>query len=211
MFYRVVEAPGEAGGGRVMPPTNMQVHYSTDSNEWATPWDIYNTLDAEFHFTLDPCASDENHKCDRYFTRDDDGLKQSWAGEAVFMNPPYGREIGKWIEKAYRESLQTNTYVVCLIPARTDTRYFHDYIMKAQEIRFKRGRIHFNNSKNSAPFPSMLVVFTGKYSDTIPRIVRWVEPDATPTRNKRDWRRSYDRHRHPPLLRGHPHFLITCN
>lgn len=157
--------------------TAMNVHYSSDSNEWATPRDIFDALDAEFHFTLDPCASDENHKCDKYFTKEQDGLKQSWVGEAVFMNPPYGREIGKWIEKAYRESLQTNTYVVCLIPARTDTRYFHDHIMKAQEIRFKRGRIHFNDSKNSAPFPSMLVLFTGRSRDGPPVIRRWQEFD----------------------------------
>lgn len=134
----------------------MKVHFLSRSNEWATPPALFARLHDEFHFTLDPCASDDNHKCEKYFTKADNGLLQSWAGEVVFMNPPYGREIGLWVEKAYRES---DAIVVCLIPARTDTRYWHEYCMKASEIRFIAGRVKFGDGCQPAPFPSCLVVF----------------------------------------------------
>ena len=136
--------------------------FSSNSNEWATPTRFFAELDAEFHFTLDPCATKENAKCERYFTKEDDGLAQSWhtrERERVFVNPPYGHEIGKWVKKAYEESKYCEA-VVMLIPARTDTSYFHDFIYhKAKEIRFIRGRLHFNDSPQGAPFPSMVVVF----------------------------------------------------
>lgn len=136
--------------------------FSSNSNEWATPTNFFAELDAEFHFTLDPCATKENAKCERYFTKEQDGLTRSWherERERVFVNPPYGREIGKWVKKAYEESKYCET-VVMLIPARTDTSYFHDFIYhKAKEIRFIRGRLHFNDSPQGAPFPSMVVVF----------------------------------------------------
>lgn len=139
----------------------MEVHYSSKSNEWATPQNLFDELDDEFNFTLDPCATDENAKCSKYFTIEDDGLSKDWSNEVVFMNPPYGREIKKWIKKAYEESLNGAT-VVCLIPARTDTTYWHDFIFgKANDIRFLRGRLKFGNSKNSAPFPSAIVVYQG--------------------------------------------------
>ena len=137
----------------------MQVHYSSKTNEWATPQKTFDELNAEFNFTLDPCATDENAKCDKYFTIEDDGLIQDWSNEIVFMNPPYGREIKHWVRKAYEESLKGAT-VVCLIPSRTDTTYWHDYIFgKATDIRFLKGRIKFGDSKNSAPFPSAIVVY----------------------------------------------------
>lgn len=136
--------------------------YSSKSDEWATPDEIYKNLDEEFNFTLDPCSTDENHKCSNYFTKKDDGLKKQWGGARVFCNPPYST-IGKWVEKAYRESRNDNTLVVLLIPARTDTRYFHDFIYNRAEIRFVKGRLKFGNSKNSAPFPSMIVIFRGAY------------------------------------------------
>ena len=137
----------------------MQVHYSSKSNEWSTPQYLFDKLDREFSFTLDPCATDGNAKCDKYFTVDDDGLIQDWSNDIVFMNPPYGREIKHWVQKAYEESLKGAT-VVCLIPARTDTIYWHDYIFgKASDIRFLRGRLKFGDSKNSAPFPSAIVVY----------------------------------------------------
>ena len=137
----------------------MQVHYSSKSNEWATPQYLFDKLDREFSFTLDPCATDGNAKCDKYFTVDDDGLIQDWSNDIVFMNPPYGREIKHWVKKAYEESLKGAT-VVCLIPARTDTIYWHDYIFgKASDIRFLKGRLKFGESKNSAPFPSAIIVF----------------------------------------------------
>lgn len=133
--------------------------FSSATNEWATPQDFYNILNKEFNFTLDPCATKQNAKCSRYFTIDDDGLKQDWSKDVVFMNPPYGREIKDWVEKAYRESIK-GAIVVCLIPARTDTRYWHDWIFnKASEIRFVKGRLKFGGEKNSAPFPSAVIVF----------------------------------------------------
>lgn len=134
--------------------------FSSNTNEWATPIAIFARLDAEFHFDLDPCCTHENAKCERHFTQDEDGLSRSWGGCRVFCNPPYGRELPKWVRKCYEESRKKDTLVVMLIPARTDTSYFHDYIYhKAKEIRFLRGRLHFNESKQGAPFPSMVVVF----------------------------------------------------
>ena len=124
-----------------------------------TPQKFYEKLNDEFHFTLDPCSTHENHKCDKYYTQEDDGLSQDWSNEVVFMNPPYGREIKYWIQKAYEESLKGAT-VVCLIPARTDTTYWHNYIFgKASEVRFVKGRLKFGDGKNSAPFPSAVIVF----------------------------------------------------
>lgn len=132
---------------------------SSNTNEWATPIKTFQELDAEFHFNLDPCATHENHKCDKYYTIEEDGLQQDWGGQRVFCNPPYGRVIGDWVRKCYEESQKPDTVVVMLIPARTDTAYFHDYIYhKAKEIRFVRGRLHFNEA-GPAPFPSMIVVF----------------------------------------------------
>ena len=139
---------------------NTKVMFSSETDLWSTPQDFFDELNAEFHFTLDPCATRENAKCARFFTVEDDGLKQDWQGETVFCNPPYGREIGKWVKKCYEESKKPGTTVVMLIPARTDTSYFHDYIYgKAREIRFIRGRLKFGDATNSAPFPSMVVVF----------------------------------------------------
>lgn len=133
--------------------------FSSNSDEWATPQALFDELNQEFHFNLDPCANESNHKCERYFTREEDGLKKTWGGARVFCNPPYGREIGDWVRKCYEESRKPDTLVVMLIPARTDTKYFHEYIYHhAREIRFLRGRLHFNDA-GPAPFPSMIVVF----------------------------------------------------
>lgn len=134
----------------------MNVHFSSQSNEWYTPQDFFDSLDREFHFTLDVAATVENTKCSRFFTMSDDGLSQSWDNEIVWCNPPYGREIKKWVKKA---SEAKGGVVVMLIPARTDTSYFHDYIYGKAEVRFIRGRLKFGGSTNSAPFPSMVVVF----------------------------------------------------
>ena len=139
---------------------NTAAMFSSTTNEWETPQDFFDKLNEEFHFTLDPCATHENAKCKKYYTVKEDGLKQDWQGEVVFCNPPYGKAIKNWVKKCYEESRKPNTTVVMLIPARTDTTYFHEYIYKkAKEIRFIRGRLKFGNSKNSAPFPSMVVVF----------------------------------------------------
>jgi site-specific DNA-methyltransferase (adenine-specific) len=141
---------------------NIEVMFSSKSNDWSTPQDFFDELNAEFGFTLDPCADEFNHKCNKYFTEGDDGLLQDWGGEIVFCNPPYGKAIKDWVRKAYIEGCKPNTTVVLLIPARTDTAYFHDYIYhEAKEIRFIRGRLKFGNSKNAAPFPSMVVIYRG--------------------------------------------------
>ena len=137
--------------------------FTSKTNEWATPQAFFDELDKEFNFTLDPCATPQNAKCARYFTKEIDGLSQSWYGEIVFCNPPYGRDLSKWVATAYTETLSGGaTLVVMLIPARTDTSYFHDYIYKKHEVRFIRGRLHFNESKCAAPFPSMVVVMRGR-------------------------------------------------
>ena len=141
---------------------NLEVMFSSENMAWSTPQDFFDRLNKEFNFTLDPCCTHESAKCETYFTPEIDGLKQSWEGHTVFMNPPYGREIGVWLEKAYKESLKGDTIVVCLIPSRTDTKYWHDYCMKASEIRFVKGRLKFGGSKNSAPFPSSVIVFNNK-------------------------------------------------
>lgn len=134
--------------------------FSSENEVWATPQDFYDKLNDEFKFNLDPCATYENAKCSKYFTIDDDGLIQNWKGYTVFCNPPYGRKIYDWVKKCSEESKKDNTTVVMLIPARTDTRYFHEFIYhKAKEIRFIKGRLKFGNSKNCAPFPSMVVIF----------------------------------------------------
>lgn len=138
---------------------NMGVHYSSKKMDWETPQDFFDKLNAEFNFTLDAAASHENKKCPKYFTKDDDGLSLDWRGETVWLNPPYGRELPKWVEKAYEESRKKNTTVVMLIPSRTDTRYFHDYIYGKAEIRFVKGRLKFVGAKDAAPFPSMVVIY----------------------------------------------------
>ena len=132
--------------------------------EWATPQKLFDELNDEFHFTLDPCSTHENAKCERHYTKEDDGLSQDWGGQVVFCNPPYGRELPKWVKKCHDES-KMGAIVVMLIPSRTDTAWFHDYIYGKAEIRFIRGRLKFGDSKNSAPFPSMIVIFRrhGKY------------------------------------------------
>lgn len=137
--------------------------YSSKTPEWATPQKFFDALDAEFHFTLDVCATKENAKCVRYFTSEDDGLKAEWGNvqhpEVCWMNPPYGRGIGAWVKKAY-ESATGGVSVICLLPARTDTAWWHDYCAKG-DVRFIRGRLKFGDGKNSAPFPSAVVIFKG--------------------------------------------------
>lgn len=148
------------------------VFFPSGKNYWETPQAFFDALDQRFHFTLDAAASDENHKCDRYFTEADDGLTQDWGGETVFCNPPYGSsETGAWTKKCYEESRKPGTTVVLLIPARTDRKSFHDYINKKPGVgvEFVRGRLAFelggkpvldkNGRPRRAPFPSMIVIF----------------------------------------------------
>jgi phage N-6-adenine-methyltransferase len=142
-----------------MNSATQQVMFSSAVNDWSTPQKFYDRLDTRFGFTLDPCADSWNHKCGKFYTTAEDGLSKNWQGETVFCNPPYGREIKGWIKKCYEESLKPDTTVVMLIPSRTDTAYWHDYVMKAAEIIFVRGRLKFGEATNSAPFPSAVVVF----------------------------------------------------
>jgi phage N-6-adenine-methyltransferase len=133
---------------------------SSLTDQWATPQEVFDRLDAEFHFELDVCALPNNAKCRRFFTPKTNGLTQQWSG-VCWMNPPYGREIGKWMKKAYESSLEGAT-VVCLVPARTDTAWWHDFAAKG-EIRFVRGRLYFGSATCAAPFPSAIVVFRERW------------------------------------------------
>ena len=137
-----------------MTKSSTGVHFSSQRLDWKTPKAVYQTLDSEFAFDFDPCPPNP----------DFDGLSVDW-GNSNYVNPPYGREIPKWIEKGYKEYKKGKT-VVFLIPSRTDTRYWHDYIMKANEIRFIKGRLKFDDHKNSAPFPSAIVIFKSENVDS---------------------------------------------
>lgn len=142
--------------------------FSSESAEWATPQELFDELDREFNFVLDVCATQRNAKCKYFYSLPElNGLQQKWhTWGTCWMNPPYGRDIGNWIKKAYEESLKGAT-VVCLLPSRTDTKYFHRYIWDKEHdrpkegvtVRFLEGRLKFGGSKNSAPFPSMVVIF----------------------------------------------------
>lgn len=131
--------------------------YSSNKDDWETPKDLFKKLDREFGFTQDVCANTNNKKCDNYFSIQDDGLKQPWFGVA-WMNPPYGRGIDKWLAKAYRES-HNDCICVCLLPVRSDTKWWHNYVMKSYEIRLLTRRLSFEGSNNKAPFPAAIVIF----------------------------------------------------
>lgn len=138
----------------------MQVYYSSEDLKWETPQDFYDKLDEEFGFTLDPCCVAETAKCSTFFTPEEDGLKQSWKGHTVFMNPPYGREIGPWMAKAAEESAMHRIEVVCLVPSRTDPKWWHDTVMAyGANVRFVKGRLKFGNSDTGAPFSSAVIIF----------------------------------------------------
>lgn len=137
------------------------VHFSSKTDLWSTPQDFFDELNKRYQFDVDVCATTENAKVDTYFTKEINGLEQDWSKyKMCWMNPPYGREIGKWIEKAYSEA-QKGTTVIALLPARTDTRWFHNhiYMMYGVSVEFVKGRLKFGGSKNAAPFPSMIVKF----------------------------------------------------
>jgi phage N-6-adenine-methyltransferase len=135
---------------------NTELMFSSKTDLWATPQDFFDKLNAVHGFELDVCATPDNAKCNKYYTVADDGLAQQWKG-VCWMNPPYGRDIKAWMKKAYESSLN-GAKVVCLVPARTDTQWWHDYAMKGQ-IEFIKGRLKFGGHKDSAPFPSAVVVF----------------------------------------------------
>lgn len=141
--------------------------FSHESSEWQTPKSLFDNLNKEFNFNLDPCTTEDNPLgTPKFYTKKQDGLKQSWAGN-VFVNPPYNKEISKWLKKAIDELYKNISvqYVVFLLPARTDTKWFHDYVFTniRIQIRFIKGRLKFRGAKNSAPFPSMIVIFKNPY------------------------------------------------
>ena len=148
---------------------------SSLTDNWATPQYLFDKLDDEFHFTLDVCASLQNAKCERFYDVKADGLAQEWAG-TCWMNPPYGRTIGQWVKKAY-EAARGGAVVVCLLPARTDTRWWRDYVMRASELRFISGRVKFGDAKTGAPFPSVIAIFG---TPTTPRIVQTSYEEVMP-------------------------------
>lgn len=139
--------------------------FSSNTDLWATPDDFFNKVKTVFNFDLDVCAIKENAKCDKYYTPEDDGLSKDWFG-VCWLNPPYGRKINKWLKKAYESTVINNATVVCLVPARTDTKWWHDYCAKG-EVYFIKGRLKFGDAKDSAPFPSALVVFRRGLKDVI--------------------------------------------
>lgn len=146
--------------------------FNSASSEWETPRELFLELDREFRFTLDVCATSQNRKCPAYFSAAEDGLAQRWTG-TCWMNPPYGRQIDIWVSKAYEESRERAT-VVGLLPARTDTTWWHAHVMKAQEIRLLKGRLTFVDARSAAPFPSAVVIFTrGRRPPSVPRVVSW--------------------------------------
>lgn len=138
---------------------NKDVLFSSKKEDWETPQGFYMAWDAIYHFTLDAAADHNNHKCPRYFTREEDGLLQSWEGETVWCNPPYGRDVRAWVKKAYAESQKPGTTCVMLLPSRTDTAWFQDYVLPNAKTHFVRGRVKFVGSQHGAPFPSLIAVF----------------------------------------------------
>jgi len=154
----VQDSRAQAGAGGALSLIKAMV--SSKDNEWETPRQLFKMLNSEFNFTLDPCATHENHKCPKYFTLKENGLRQDWGNEVVFMNPPYGGSTRNWIKKAWHESKRGAT-VVCLIVSSTDRSYWHDYIFPyAAQIRFIRGKIKFSDAKSTAPFASAIVIFS---------------------------------------------------
>jgi len=141
----------------------MSVHFSSKTDLWATPQAFFDKLNKAHGFTLDVCATSGNAKCDKYLTPEMDGLSVDWQDNVCWMNPPYGREIGKWMKKAYESSQvdwqHLGAKVVCLVPARTDTAWWHDYVIPYGEVAFIRGRLKFGEAVNPAPFPSAIVIF----------------------------------------------------
>jgi site-specific DNA-methyltransferase (adenine-specific) len=160
------------GSLSVRRPCLNRALFTSARTDWETPSALFRLLDVEFAFTLDVCATRLNRKCRRYFTPAINGLRQPWPG-SCWMNPPYGRAIGVWVKKALEES-QTGAIVVCLLPARIDTAWWHDGVMKASEIRLLRGRLRFVGAASPAPFPSAVAIFDVRRNlSAMPRVISW--------------------------------------
>lgn len=145
--------------------------YTSDQTEWETPQLLFDAYNDIYNFTIDVCAQPFNTKVDRYYTPEDDGLSQSWSGEVVWMNPPYGTEVPKWTLKAAKERKRAIA-IVALLPARTDTAWWHDNVAPYSELHFLRGRLSFDNTRGTAPFPSVIAIY-GR--DVVPGTVKWVQ------------------------------------
>lgn len=189
-----------------------KVFFSSQNMCWCTPQDFYDELNKEFSFVLDPAATEKTAKCKNYFTPETDGLSQSWDfGGAVFCNPPYGREIGKWVEKAYKESLVIKYPIVLLIPARTDTTYFHNFIYWKAEIRFIKGRLRFTDEygipADAAPFPSLLAIYNGRNAKQIKEAYKTLKAIPIELKAANEFVASLHRH-HAPVYRDK--FRIGC-
>lgn len=146
---------------------NTKLMFSSKEEKWATPQSFFDALNEEFHFTLDPAASDDNAKCEKYYTKEQNGLTQSWQGETVFCNPPYGRNVGEWVKKAHDEHAKGDCTIVMLLFARTDTKWFHEYVLGKAEVQFVRGRLKFGDEKNPAPTPSIVVIYRRRKDGTV--------------------------------------------
>ena len=161
----------------------MTIHtslYSSQTDEWSTPQCFFDALNDEFKFTLDPCATPENAKCPAFFTKAQDGLEQDWRTHRVFCNPPYGRAVLAWARKSY-EASQRGALVVLLIHARTDTRWFHEWVYGKAELRFVRGELRFGGSNQSAPFPSLVAIYRPSTPRTERRSLLPLDPELNAT------------------------------
>lgn len=148
-----------------MDENTLQVLFSSKTDDHSTPQDFFNKLNEEYQFDLDVCASVENAKCPNFFTKENDALKQDWKG-TCWMNPPYGRDIINWMQKAYNEHKKNKNTIVCLVPVRTDTNWWHSYVEGKAKVKFIKGRLKFGNAQNSAPFPSALVIYKPRQKRT---------------------------------------------
>jgi len=153
--------------------------FTSNSSEWETPNSLFANLDEEFHFDMDVCATAENAKCANYISPAQDAFKREWLG-TCYMNPPYGRQIKRWVQRAYEQAQKGNCTIVCLLPARTDTRWWWDYVRHG-EVRFLKGRLKFNDGDGSAPFPSAIVVFRRNHQDWMANTIYWSRENETAT------------------------------
>ena len=147
---------------------------SSATDRWGTPQALFDRLDGMFHFEVDVCADDTNHKCPVYFTKEIDGLKQDWTRfGSVFMNPPYGKGMDDWMRKIYTTA-RAGSLCVCVIPCRTDTRWW-EFVMRSSEVWLIKGRLHYNDGEQGAPFPSCVVIYRPEDMELDPPVFHWVD------------------------------------
>jgi len=147
-----------------MNPQTVKTMFSSNSQEWETPQKLFDEYNQKHNFEIDLAATPQNAKCPKFFTKDDDALTKPWDFKSAWCNPPYGRGVGEWVKKAAEESRKYKSKIVMLLPVRTDTKWFHNYIFCPRSnctIIYIKGRLKFGGHQNSAPFPSMVVIFNG--------------------------------------------------